>query len=71
MYWFGKFDVSSSSFPIPWLTDLRTVVLHEAGHSLGLPDSNVSTEVMYAYIAPGEWRRVITAGDWALFYVIY
>jgi hypothetical protein len=47
--------------------DIESVALHEAAHALGVrPHSDDRRDVMYAGIAPGEIKRVYTAGDDAL-----
>jgi hypothetical protein len=48
--------------------DLRTVLLHEIGHSLGLPGSADPTSVMSAYTAP---RATLSAGDVAAIQALY
>jgi hypothetical protein len=44
--------------------DVESVTLHETAHALGVrPHSDDRGDVMYAGIAPGEVKRVYTAGD--------
>ncbi|MFZ5469293.1 MAG: matrixin family metalloprotease [Myxococcota bacterium] len=56
---------------IPWSNsgafnaqDMESVVLHEAGHFLGLDHTNSNqVAVMYPTIAPGEIKRTLTSPD--------
>ena len=50
-------------------SDFDSVIIHELGHSLGLPDNYNDTElIMYAYNTPGEInQRTIQVGDIRLF----
>ncbi|MFZ5443113.1 MAG: matrixin family metalloprotease [Myxococcota bacterium] len=44
--------------------DVESVVIHEAGHFLGLAHTaGATTPVMYAYVAQGVAKRVLTAVD--------
>lgn len=43
--------------------DFQTIVTHELGHAAGLGHSGDTSSVMYAYLAPGETRRGLTAQD--------
>jgi predicted outer membrane repeat protein len=43
--------------------DFETIVMHELGHAIGLGHSGDTNSVMYAYLAPGQTRRVVTAAD--------
>jgi hypothetical protein len=43
--------------------DFETILMHELGHSLGVPHPNRSGEVMTSSIAPGSVRNNLTAGD--------
>jgi hypothetical protein len=43
--------------------DFETIVTHELGHAVGLGHSGDTGSVMYAYLAPGETRRTVTAQD--------
>jgi hypothetical protein len=43
--------------------DFETIVMHELGHAIGLGHSGDTGSVMYAYLAPGQTRRVVTAAD--------
>jgi hypothetical protein len=49
--------------------DLQTVLLHEAGHALGLPDVNDPTSVMYAYYQGTE--TTLSASDVAAIQSLY
>ncbi len=40
-------------------TDLLSVVLHEAGHSIGVDHTNNLNSVMYPSIAPGQMKRTL------------
>jgi hypothetical protein len=43
--------------------DFETIVMHELGHAIGLGHSGDTNSVMYAYLAPGQTRRVVTTAD--------
>jgi hypothetical protein len=43
--------------------DFATIVTHELGHAVGLGHSGDTGSVMYAYLAPGQTRRTVTAQD--------
>jgi hypothetical protein len=43
--------------------DFQTIVMHELGHAIGLGHSGDTNSVMYAYLASGQTRRVVTAAD--------
>jgi hypothetical protein len=43
--------------------DFETIVMHELGHAVGLGHSGDTGSVMYAYLAPGQTRRTVTAQD--------
>jgi streptogramin lyase len=43
--------------------DFETIVMHELGHAIGLAHSGDTNSVMYAYLAPGQTRRIVTAPD--------
>lgn len=43
--------------------DVDGVVLHEAGHFLGLAHTSSATAVMYAYVNQGAGKRVLTSLD--------
>ena len=54
----------------PWSTtgdtnayDVKSVVLHEVGHLLGLDHSSDTDAVMYGYIGEGELKRSLTQDD--------
>ena len=57
---FDEAETWTTDLP-PTATDLPTVALHEAGHSLGLDHSDVPTAVMWANY-PGA-RRTLTSDD--------
>jgi hypothetical protein len=43
--------------------DFETIVMHELGHAVGLGHSGDTGSVMYAYLSPGQTRRVVTTAD--------
>src|SRR5207245_2920967 len=43
--------------------DFETIVMHELGHAIGLGHSGDTGSVMYAYLAPGQARRGVTAQE--------
>lgn len=43
--------------------DVESVVLHEAGHFIGLDHSNTVSSVMYPSVAPGEIKRTLAQID--------
>jgi hypothetical protein len=47
----------------PGQYDFQTIVTHELGHAVGLGHSGDTNSVMYAYLAPGQTRRALTAQD--------
>lgn len=50
-------DFSSAGY------DLQSVLLHEFGHALGLPDIDAPGAVMHHEIAPGEVRQILAPAD--------
>src|SRR5205823_13343615 len=43
--------------------DFETIMVHELGHASGLAHSGDTSSVMYAFLAPGATRRLVTAQD--------
>ena len=62
----------STDTPTPFNAfDLRSTVLHEAGHTLSLDHVNDPTQAMYYSISNGEMRRQLGEGDIAGITFIY
>jgi hypothetical protein len=51
--------------------DLPSIMLHEAGHFLGLDHSRSESAVMQAELSPGEMRTTLSADDEAAICAVY